>query len=166
MTFGERVRELRRARGLTQRDLAKKAGISYAYVSKLETGSMSPPRHKVIQSLAKMLGATDKETDELFGLAGKIPHDLLGKVDAETIRTLRSLGNAPGSGKRLSARSKKRPARSSKPDVQDAHSEEDQRPAAGDIPGAGGEFSGRHCHNGPQAGGALSEPGHCQNAGL
>jgi len=130
MTFGERVRELRRARGLTQRNLAKKAGISYAYVSKLETGSMSPPRHKVILSLAKMLGATDRETDELFGLAGKIPHDLLGKVDAETIRTLRSLGNVPGTDKRLSAKAKKRPARASRPDVQDAHLEEDsgQRP--------------------------------------
>jgi PAS domain S-box-containing protein len=130
MTFGERVRELRRARGLTQRDLAKRASISYAYVSKLETGSMSPPRHKVIQTLAKILGATDKETDELFGLAGKIPHDLLGKVDAETIRTLRSLGNAPGTGKRLSAKSKKRPARSSRPEVQDAPLKEDsgQRP--------------------------------------
>jgi len=130
MTFGERVRELRQARGLTQRDLAKKAGISYAYVSKLETGSMSPPRHKVIQTLAKMLGATDKETDELFGLAGKIPHDLLGKVDAETIRTLRSLGSALGSARHPPARSKKRPARSSRPDVQDAHSAEDtgQRP--------------------------------------
>jgi PAS domain S-box-containing protein len=130
MTFGKRIRELRQAKGLTQRDLAKKAGISYAYVSKLETGSMSPPRHKVIQSLAKILGATERETDELFGLAGKIPRDLLGKVDAETIRTLRSLGNAPGSGKRLSERAKKRLAKSSRPDVQDAHLEESagQRP--------------------------------------
>ena len=130
MTFGQRVRELRQAKGLTQRDLAKKAGISYAYVSKLETGSMSPPRHRVIQSLAKMLGATDKETDELFGLAGKIPHDLLGKVDIEIIRTLRSLGNAPGSAKHLSARSKKRADKSETVILQGAHSEETggQRP--------------------------------------
>jgi PAS domain S-box-containing protein len=125
MTFGQRVRELRQARGLTQRDLAKKAGISYAYVSKLETGSMSPPRHKVIHTLAKILGATDRETDELFGLAGKIPHDLLGKVDAETIRTLRSLGNAPDGSRRVSARSGERPAKSYRPDVQDAELVED-----------------------------------------
>ncbi len=125
MTFGERVRELRQAKGLTQRDLAKKAGISYAYVSKLETGSMSPPRHKVIRTLAKILGATDRETDELFGLAGKIPHDLLGKVDAETIRTLRSLGNAPDGSRRVSARFGKRPAKSSRSDVQDTELAED-----------------------------------------
>jgi PAS domain S-box-containing protein len=124
MTFGQRIRELRRTKGLTQRDLAKKAGISYAYVSKLETGTMSPPRHRVIQTLARILGATDRETDELFGLAGKIPQELLGKVDAETIKTLRSLGNAPEAGRRISARSRKRPAKSSRADVQFGHPEE------------------------------------------
>jgi PAS domain S-box-containing protein len=124
VTFGQRIRDLRQATGLTQRELAKKAGISYAYVSKLETGSMSPPRHKVIQSLARTLGATDGETDELFGLAGKIPHDLLGKVDAETIRTLRALGNAPKAGRRSSSKSKKHPAKSSMSVVQVAHPEE------------------------------------------
>lgn len=130
VTFGQQVRELRQAKGLTQRELAKKAGISYAYVSKLETGTMSPPRHKTIQALAKILGATEKETDELFGLAGKIPHDLLGKVDAETIRTLRSLRDTPEASGRLSSRSKKRSAQPSRPDVQDEHLEETtgQRP--------------------------------------
>lgn len=130
MTFGQRIRELRQAKGLTQRELARKAGISFTYVSKLETGTMTPPRHKVIQSLAKILVASDKETDDLFGLAGKIPHDLMVKVDAETVRTLRSLGDVPGSDKHLSARSRRRAARSARPDVQDARSEEThgQRP--------------------------------------
>ncbi len=99
MTFGQRVRELRQARGLTQRELARKAGISYAYVSKLETGSMTPPRHKVIQSLARTLGATDVETDELFGMAGKLPQELMGRVDARTIGVLRSMDNEPEMGR-------------------------------------------------------------------
>ena len=100
MTFGERVRELRQAKGLTQRDLAKEAGISYTYVSKVETGTMPPPRHKIITTLASVLGVSDKETDELFGLARKIPHELMGKVDAQTIRMLRSMGNESGGGRR------------------------------------------------------------------
>ena len=100
MTFGERVRELRQAKGLTQRDLAKEASISYAYVSKVETGTMPPPRHKIITTLASVLGVSDKETDELFGLARKIPHELMGKVDAQTIRMLRSMGNESGGGRR------------------------------------------------------------------
>lgn len=100
MIFGQRIRELRQAKGLTQRDLAKEAGISYAYISKLETGSMPPPRHKVIQSLARILGATDRETDELYGLAGKIPRELMGKVAAQTIRMLRSMGDESEAGQR------------------------------------------------------------------
>jgi len=124
MTFGQRIRELRQAKGLTQRDLAKKAGISYAYVSKLETGSMSPPRHKVIQTLAKILGASDKEADDLFGLAGKIPHDLLGKVDAQTIRMLRSMGDEPETGQRRPTKLRRRTAGPQTPEAQDKPSAE------------------------------------------
>jgi PAS domain S-box-containing protein len=126
MTFGQRIRELRQAKGLTQRDLARQAGISYAYVSKLETGTMTPPRHKIIQRLAKVLGATERETDEIFGLAGKIPHDLLGKVNAETIRSLRSLRSKPDGGNRVSARSEKRPGKPSPPYGPDAYPGDDR----------------------------------------
>ena len=103
MTFGERLRELRKAKSLTQRGLAREAGISFAYVSKLETGTMSPPRHKTIMAIASALGSDDQEIDELFGLACKLPHDLLSKVDAETIRRLRSLGNERETGRRPKA---------------------------------------------------------------
>jgi PAS domain S-box-containing protein len=107
MTFGERLRELRKAKGLTQRDLAQKARISFTYVSKMESGAMSPPRHKIIHSLAAVLGADDADTDELFGLARKLPRDLVDKVDAETIRMLRSRGD----GQEERQRRSKRPAR-------------------------------------------------------
>ncbi len=110
MTFGQRVRELRKTRGLTQRELAGKAGISYAYVSKLETGSMPPPRHKVIASLAGILGATDTETDELFGLAGKLPEELRGRVDARAIGWLRTMGSEAETALRRPTARRKRAA--------------------------------------------------------
>jgi len=91
MTFGQRLRELRKASGMTQRELSQETGISFAYVSKLETGAMLPPRHNIILALAKVLGADDAETDELFGLAQKMPPDLLKHVDTEMIKVLRSL---------------------------------------------------------------------------
>jgi PAS domain S-box-containing protein len=91
MTFGQRLKELRKAKGLTQRDLAAKSSISFAYVSKLETGAMPPPRQKIILSLAKVLGLNKSDTDELFGLAKKMPSDLLARVDTGMIKTLRSL---------------------------------------------------------------------------
>jgi PAS domain S-box-containing protein len=91
MTFGERLRELRKAKGMTQRELAQQTGISFAYVSKLETGVMPPPRQKIILALAKVLGANNADTDELFGLARKMPSDLVKHVDTRVIKMLRSL---------------------------------------------------------------------------
>jgi PAS domain S-box-containing protein len=88
LRFGERLRELRRLKGLTQQQLADRVGVSFTYVSKLETGALPPPREKTIVALTKAL---DGEPDELLALAGKIPHELLRRVDAQTIRLLRSL---------------------------------------------------------------------------
>jgi PAS domain S-box-containing protein len=88
LTFGERLRDLRKHKGLTQNQLADKVGVSFTYISKLETGALPPPRERTIVALARVL---DTEPDELFGLAEKIPRDLLRKVDAQTIRMLRSL---------------------------------------------------------------------------
>jgi transcriptional regulator with XRE-family HTH domain len=90
MTFGQRLRELRKAKSMTQRELAEKTGISFAYVSKLETGAMPPPREKIILTLAKVLDANDADMDELFGLAKKMPSDLREQIDTEMIRRLRS----------------------------------------------------------------------------
>jgi PAS domain S-box-containing protein len=93
VTFGQRLRELRKARGMTQRELAQKTAISYSYVSKLETGVMPPPRQKIILALAEVLGANNADTDELFGLARKMPSDLLAHVDTGMIKMLRSLSH-------------------------------------------------------------------------
>lgn len=91
MTFGQRLRELRKAKGMSQRELAHKTAISFAYVSKLETGVIPPPRQKIILALAKALDVNKADTDKLFGLAGKIPPDLLSHVDIGMINMLRSL---------------------------------------------------------------------------
>ena len=36
MTFGEKIRELRKAKNLGQRDLAAKVKVSFTYISKIE----------------------------------------------------------------------------------------------------------------------------------
>lgn len=119
MTFGQWLRELRKAQGMTQRELAQKAGISFTYVSKLETGIMSPPREKVILSLAKALGANKADTDELFGLAKKMPSDLLRQVDAQMIRMLRSRGNGEETPAHALAASQRRIVQPLASDIQD-----------------------------------------------
>jgi transcriptional regulator with XRE-family HTH domain len=70
MEFGKKIREYRKAKGLTQRELAKLVGIDFTYLSKIETGDMLPPGDEVIARLAQQL---DVKEDELFLLAKKIP---------------------------------------------------------------------------------------------
>ena len=53
-SVGQRVRRLRLARGLTQRQLAG-PGVSYAYVSRIERGGRSPSL-SVLRTLARRLG--------------------------------------------------------------------------------------------------------------
>jgi transcriptional regulator with XRE-family HTH domain len=40
MTFGERIRELRKASGLTLRALPGKVGVNFTYLSKIENGKL------------------------------------------------------------------------------------------------------------------------------
>jgi transcriptional regulator with XRE-family HTH domain len=50
-----RLREARESSGMTQETLAKKAGVSRAYLSRLEMGLHDPPLSRV-RKLARALG--------------------------------------------------------------------------------------------------------------
>ena len=50
-----RLKQLRERRKLTQQALAKKAGVSRAYLARLEMGRHDPPLSR-LRSLAKALG--------------------------------------------------------------------------------------------------------------
>ncbi len=56
-----RLRTWRRARGLTQEELAKKAGVTKFYISQLETGIRDNPSLPVLRRLAKALGVSAGE---------------------------------------------------------------------------------------------------------
>ncbi|MCZ7646225.1 MAG: helix-turn-helix domain-containing protein [Planctomycetota bacterium] len=58
--FGRKVRELRLARGLSQRTLAQKAGFSFSYATRLERGDAEPGLELVVR-IAQALGATPHE---------------------------------------------------------------------------------------------------------
>jgi transcriptional regulator with XRE-family HTH domain len=107
MTFGEKVRELRKAKNLTLRELAVKVKVNFTYLSKIENQKLSfgeYPSEDLIRKLAKVL---DGEVDELLLLAEKIPEDIKKRViqrpdafrkfaalDDKTIdRILEDLGN-------------------------------------------------------------------------
>ena len=50
------IRKLREARGLTQEELAKRAGIKRPYVSHLESGVRKNPSLPTLKKLARALG--------------------------------------------------------------------------------------------------------------
>jgi transcriptional regulator with XRE-family HTH domain len=66
--FGARVRSLRRAKKLTQRQVAERIPMSPGNLSRLENGEHGPPADEVIAKLAEIL---DIDVAELFKLAGR-----------------------------------------------------------------------------------------------
>jgi HTH-type transcriptional regulator, competence development regulator len=80
MIFGERIRELRKAKNLTLRDLAAKVDINFTYLSKIENGKLDFsdfPSEKLIRKLAKVLNG---DVDELLLMAEKIPDEIRKRV--------------------------------------------------------------------------------------
>lgn len=72
--FGERLRRVRKERGLGLRETAAKAGMSATYLSRIETNDeKSPPGEEKLRALAKVL---DDDADILMTLAGRVSEDL------------------------------------------------------------------------------------------
>lgn len=117
MTFGERVRQLRNAKGLSLRQLAPKVGVGFTYLSRVETGKMTYgdyPSDALIHRLAEEL---DGDGDELLILAERIPEKIkkrvlqrpdafraLAMMDDKTLNALIAKGARVGSSKPPSTR--------------------------------------------------------------
>lgn len=61
MRFGAYVKGLRLKAKLTQLDLARKCGLSDAYINRLETQTAEPPTRKVCYCLARAFGLDGDE---------------------------------------------------------------------------------------------------------
>jgi transcriptional regulator with XRE-family HTH domain len=80
MRFGERLRELRKGKGLTLRDLAAKVGVGFTYLSRAENERLQYgdyPSNALIYKLAKVLEA---DADELVFLAKRIPDRMKQRI--------------------------------------------------------------------------------------
>ena len=72
-TVGQRIREIRKERNLTQRQLAERVGINFTYLSRVENDRLDDeqtPREETLQKIAKAL---ETDADELLLLARRIP---------------------------------------------------------------------------------------------
>ncbi|MBK3564213.1 AAA family ATPase [Streptomyces sp. MBT62] len=66
MTFGEKLRDLRRASGLTQEELAEAAGLTARSIRDLERGRRQRPRRRTVELLVTALRLTDADADALL----------------------------------------------------------------------------------------------------
>ena len=66
---GARIRQLRKAAGLTQERLARKAGMDYKYLGSVERGE----RNMTLDSLERVVRALGVEPYELFAFRAKGP---------------------------------------------------------------------------------------------
>jgi transcriptional regulator with XRE-family HTH domain len=69
--FGARLRRLREAAGLTQEELASRAGLSATAVSVLERGERRRPYPHTVRSLADALGLSEVERASLLAAVPK-----------------------------------------------------------------------------------------------
>jgi transcriptional regulator with XRE-family HTH domain len=72
-TFGERLRELRRAKSLSQRALAERVGVNFTYLSRCETGTLDFAQYPSEDLIRRLAAALEADEDELLILARKVP---------------------------------------------------------------------------------------------
>ena len=80
MTFGTRIRELRQAKNLTLRDLAKRTKVTFTYLSKVENQKLSFGEFPSSELIAKLARVLEADADELLLLAEKIPDTIRKRV--------------------------------------------------------------------------------------
>ena len=82
-TFGQKVKRLRKAKRITQLELAEQIGVDFTYVSKIENDrTLRSPAESTIRKLADVLGANP---EELILLANKVPQNLQETIVQDTL---------------------------------------------------------------------------------
>lgn len=80
MKFGERIRELRKQKKMTLRELAPLVGVGFHYLSKVENEKLDFgqfPGEALIKKLAEVL---DVDEEELLMLAERVPDRIRRRV--------------------------------------------------------------------------------------
>ncbi|MDA8218152.1 MAG: helix-turn-helix transcriptional regulator [Dehalococcoidales bacterium] len=69
MDFGSKLRALRLAADLTQRELARRSEIDFTYLSKIEAGIVAAPSDEKVRALGAALGLSAEDMTGLVELA-------------------------------------------------------------------------------------------------
>jgi len=95
MKFGEKIRELRKARNLGQRAVAVQVGISFTYLSKIENEKLDFSDYPSEDLIRRLAEALDADEEELLILAKKVPERIRERIfeRPDVFRKLAGLDN-------------------------------------------------------------------------
>jgi len=93
--FGKRLAFYRKAKGLTQKELGEKIGVTNRVIAYYEGETNYPPAHLIVPT-AKALGIS---TDELLGIKGS--NDNEHKPDLRITRRLKKIEELPPSQQKI-----------------------------------------------------------------
>jgi transcriptional regulator with XRE-family HTH domain len=80
LTFGQKIRELRKAKKLGQRAVAAEVGINFTYLSKIENDKVDFAAFPSEETIRKLASVLDGDVDELLLMAEKIPDHIRKRV--------------------------------------------------------------------------------------
>lgn len=80
MRFGQRIRQLRKAKGYSLRRLADAVGVSFTYISKIENEKLDFGDYPGEDLIRKLAAALNVDADELLILAKKVPEGIKKRV--------------------------------------------------------------------------------------
>ena len=80
MKFGDRIRDLRKSKNLSQRALGDMVGVTFTYISKVENEKLDFGDYPSEDLIRKLAEALEIDVDELLILAQKIPEQIKQRV--------------------------------------------------------------------------------------
>ncbi|WP_289891456.1 helix-turn-helix domain-containing protein [Virgibacillus pantothenticus] len=83
--FGSMIKKIRKSKNLSLKDVAKRGGLSHAYISQIENGKRTNPTPQVLDKLAKGL---DESSHDIWAIAGYYDEDDLLEPIEETIKQI------------------------------------------------------------------------------
>ena len=88
MLFGEKIKALRKDRGMTQRDLAEALGLSLRTISNYETGGLRPRHDATYDALAELFHVPKAyffTEEDAFIMAAQARYGTTGAADAREL---------------------------------------------------------------------------------
>ena len=77
--FGTLLKEVRRSKQVSQRELAERVGVDFSYISKIENNRLAPP---AADTIVKICEALDVPSEVLLAHSGKVSSEIKDAITA------------------------------------------------------------------------------------